>query len=162
MDPLPAYAMSAAAVTVTSLAGSFFTGPAVKTQWYRDTRPSFTPPSAVVPVVWTALYVLLAVAFGRALTSGAKGPLLLVKLYAASLVLNVAWSAVYFGLRSATGALPIIVLLLAAAIWILRVTWRAGDHVAFYCVLPYALWLGFATSLNVASALRETNNAKEK
>ncbi len=153
MNRLSAYATSAAAVSVTSLAGSLFTNPAVKTQWYRDTRPSFTPPSAVFPIVWTILYVLLAVAFARALASG--GASVLIKLYAASLVLNVAWSAMYFGLRSATGALPIVLSLLATALWILHVTWRAGDRVAFYCVLPYAMWLCFAFALNVASSARE-------
>ena len=139
-----------AAVFAAAGIGGYFTGPAVR-EWYPTlAKPAWTPPARVFGPVWTALYVCIAtsgfLAWRKAGVAGAKGALVL---FAAQLVLNAAWSWVFFGLRRPGWAAAEIVVLwvaiLATTAALLRVSRPAG-----WLFVPYLLWTSFAAALNFA------------
>lgn len=129
----------------TGAIGSWVTTPAIP-GWYASlARPSFTPPDWVFAPVWTTLYVLMAVAAWRVWR--AKGANSIeIKLWAVQLVLNLAWSFLFFGLHRIDLALMEI-----AALWlVLLVTtlfFFRADRWAGLLMLPYLLWVAFAAAL---------------
>ena len=94
-------------------AASLFSEPALK-GWYAGlAKPAYAVPAGLLPPVWTALYVLMAVAAWRVWRAGGRGAGM--ALYAAQLALTFAVSAVLFGAHE-----PGLALVAAAALAILR------------------------------------------
>ncbi len=129
--------------------GSIATTSSIPT-WYRTlNKPSWTPPSWLFGPVWTLLYVLMGVALFLVWRRGWNAPNVrpAIVLFAAQLIVNAGWSAVFFGLRSPSGGLAVLVVL-----WLLI----AATTVAFYgqnitaglLMLPYLAWVTFAGVLN--------------
>ena len=138
------------AVFAAAGVGAYLTGPAVR-DWYPSlAKPSWTPPSWLFGPAWTLLYLMIAtagfLAWRKAGLAGAKGTF---ALFAAQLVLNAAWSWVFFGLRQPGWAFAEIVVLwatiLATTIALLRITRPAG-----LLFVPYLLWTTYAAALNFA------------
>lgn len=126
--------------------GSRFTFVSVKT-WYRTIRkPSWNPPNWIFAPVWTLLYIMMAVAAWRVWerTDNAFGPMLM---FAFQLVLNVAWSAIFFGMRNISLALKEIALLWTAVVATMTMFWSV-DPLAGILFVPYAAWVTFAAFLN--------------
>ncbi|THD59293.1 TspO/MBR family protein [Phenylobacterium sp.] len=120
------------------------------TTWYLGlNKPAFNPPNAVFGPVWTILYILMAVAawrvWRRARRSGLWSAL---TLYAAQLVLNLAWSLIFFGLRQPAWALGEVVVLLSGVVMTAVVFWRI-DRLSGLMMIPYAVWVAFAAVLNL-------------
>lgn len=119
--------------------------------WYQTlTKPSWTPPDWVFGPVWTALYVMMAVSAWLIWRQGgwrpAKVPL---GLFALQLALNVAWSAIFFSLRSpALAFVEILALWLAIAATVISF-WGRSTAAALLLV-PYLAWTTFAALLNFA------------
>ena len=128
--------------------GSLFTTPQIST-WYAGlNHPSIAPPNWVFAPVWTTLYVLMAFAAWRVwkvtgLRSGAMA------VFAVQLALNLAWSAIFFGLHQIGGALAEIALL-DAAILVATILFFRRDWLAGLLMLPYLAWTLFATFLTYA------------
>lgn len=120
--------------------------------WYQTLiKPAFTPPDWLFAPVWTALYVMMAVAAWRVWR--ARGFLRnhrAMILYAAQLVLNLAWPIVFFGMMMITGALITIVLLLFVVGATTIVFWQI-DRFAGVLFVPYLMWVGFAFALNAGT-----------
>jgi benzodiazapine receptor len=115
--------------------------------WYAGLhKPSFNPPNWVFAPVWTALYVLMAIAAWRVWRKAGLWPL---GLYAMQLALNGAWSFIFFGAHAVGAALVEIVLLLALVLAMMASFWRK-DRIAGLLLLPYAAWVLFAAVLNAA------------
>lgn len=119
--------------------------------WY-DTldKPGITPPSWLFGVVWPILYAMMAVAavlVFRARSSGAdvRGALMA---FGVQLVLNLAWSPVFFGLRQIGWAL-VLILVLWALIVVTTVLFFRVSAVAGVLMAPYLLWVSFASVLNL-------------
>lgn len=134
----------AALVTLTAITGAQFE----PGTWYAGlNKPDWTPPPAIFPPIWGALYVAIAFAgwFAWRRERRLSSPLMLV--WGAQLVLNAAWSWLFFGLHRISLALVDIVLLLALILAFIVLAWprRRAAAVLF---MPYALWVGFATALN--------------
>jgi translocator protein len=135
--------------------GSAFSIPALD-PWYRELRkPAWTPPDQVFGPVWTILYFQMAVAawlVHRHTTGqrGARSSRGKVAFFAwvAQLLLNVGWSAAFFGLRSPAAGLltivPLWVAVVAAVATAARVT-----RVASLLLVPYLAWTSFAAALNL-------------
>jgi len=70
-------------------------------------------------------------------------------LYAGQLTLNLAWSFLFFGAQSPLLGLIDIVILLGLIIANMVAFWKI-DRLAGMLLVPYALWVGFATLLNAA------------
>jgi tryptophan-rich sensory protein len=116
------------------LAIGFLTAPG---EWYAGlAKPPFNPPNWVFAPVWTALYVLIAVAGWRTFERDRSSwPM---KLWWAQLVLNFLWSPVFFAAHRIGLALLVILLLLAAILAFLVMSWRQS-RVAAWLFAPYAL-----------------------
>lgn len=120
-------------------------------EWYPALRkPSWNPPNALFGPVWTILYLAMAVAVWLVWRSGGDVTFA-VGLFALQLVLNVAWSVVFFGQRNLRGALVVI-----AGLWLAiaatLVVFASIDPLAGALFLPYLAWVTFASILNGAIA----------
>ena len=108
-------------------------------------KPPFNPPNWVFAPVWTVLYVLIAVAGWRTFERDRSSwPM---RLWWAQLVLNFLWSPVFFAAHRIGLALLVILLLLAAILAFLVMSWRQS-RVAAWLFAPYAAWVAFAAVLN--------------
>jgi tryptophan-rich sensory protein len=117
-------------------------------EWYPTlNKPSWTPPSWLFGPVWTALYVLMAVAAWLVWKQGAaRGAMIL---FGAQLLLNLAWSFLFFGARSpGLGLIEIVVMWLAVAATIFAFALKS--RLAALLMVPYIAWVSFATALNAA------------
>ena len=117
--------------------------------WYVTLRkPGWTPKPWVFPVVWTPLYLMIAVAGWLAwrrtgLFTSAFG------FYAAQLVFNAAWSAFFFGLRRPDLALADLALLWLAILATL-LAFAPVSAAAAWLLAPYLLWVTIAGALNAS------------
>lgn len=128
--------------------GSLVTAPAVA-EWYPTlTLPDWRPPNAAFPLVWTALYVLMAagawLVWRSAPLAVTRGALVLFLL---QLVANSAWSFLFFGARSPLLGL-ICIALLVVLIVLMLLAFRRIERLAALLNLPYLAWVAFATLLN--------------
>jgi tryptophan-rich sensory protein len=131
-------------------AGAWITAQTVGT-WYQTlAKPAWTPPDWLFGPVWTTLYVLMAVAAWLVWNSGdTRQTRLPLGLYALQLALNLAWSYIFFGLRSPGLAAAEIGILWIA---ILATLFAFSRHalIAGLLLVPYLAWVSFASFLNVA------------
>jgi tryptophan-rich sensory protein len=125
------------------LAIGFATAPGA---WYATlSKPPFNPPSWIFAPVWTALYIMIAIAGWRVWREcRSSAPM---KLWWTQLALNFAWSPTFFLGQLIDVALGIIVLLLITISGFIVVAWRQ-DKVASLLFVPYAAWVAFAAILN--------------
>jgi benzodiazapine receptor len=141
-------AVSVALCFAVAGAGSLFARPAIE-GWYGALRkPSWTPPNWLFGPAWSALYLTMAIAawlvWRRAGFAGARLPL---TLFALQLVLNLAWTGVFFGLRMPGVAfaemvvLWLFILATTAAFWPL-------SHAAAWLMALYLAWVTYAAALS--------------
>lgn len=127
------------------LATGFLAAPG---EWYAGlVKPLVNPPNWVFAPVWTVLYVLIAVAGWR--TFERAGRSRAMNLWWAQLVLNFLWSPVFFAAHRIGLALLIVVLMLAAILAFIALSWRQ-DRIAAWLFAPYATWVAFASVLNAS------------
>jgi len=128
--------------------GGMFTASSVD-DWYTQlNKPSFTPPGWVIGTVWNVLYTAMAVAAWRVWRrAGLADARLAMAAFAVQLVLNVAWSWLFFGHRSPGTAMIELVALEAAIVTTMLLFFR-HDRIAGWLMAPYAGWVAFAGVLN--------------
>lgn len=128
------------------------------TGWYAaaDKAP-WSPPNWVFGPVWTALYTAMAVAAWLVWRSRSPGSRAALVVYGVQLVLNLAWTPVFFGLYPVWGSAAlwlalgiIIALVLAVAATVLL--FGPIRRAAGLLMLPYLSWVIFAASLNLWAA----------
>ena len=129
-------------------AASLFTTPQIPI-WYASlNHPSIAPPNYVFGPVWTTLYIMMAFAAWRVWkVSGLRS--MEMAAFALQLLLNFAWSLVFFALHSIGGALAEIIALDLAVLTTIILFFRR-DSIAGLLFLPYLGWTAFATVLNHA------------
>jgi tryptophan-rich sensory protein len=134
------------------VAGALVTRPEISTWYVFLAKPSWTPPNWVFPVAWNILYALMAVSlwrlWGRA-RDGVSDASYVIGLFLAQLVLNAAWSPIFFGLHAIRGGLAVIVGIAIALTATILVAFRV-DRLAAFLLLPYLAWILYAGSLNAA------------
>ena len=129
--------------------GSLFTMASLGS-WYAGlAKPSWNPPSWLFGPVWTALYAMMAVAGWLVWRRGGAASRLALRWFAVQLVLNVGWSAVFFGLQLPGLAFVEILVLWVAIAATLVVSWKVS-RAAGILLAPYLLWASFAAVLNFA------------
>ncbi|MEL6948012.1 MAG: TspO/MBR family protein [Pseudomonadota bacterium] len=115
--------------------------------WYDSlNKPFYSPPNWLFGVVWPVLYVLIAIAGWRVFTS--EGDVPGWGLWVVQMIGNFAWPALFFGAQMIGWAIWLILGTLAVSLTFIAVTWE-HDRIAALCFWPYALWLGFASLLNI-------------
>ncbi|PKB25884.1 TspO/MBR related protein [Novosphingobium kunmingense] len=111
-------------------------------------KPSLYPPPALFGIVWTVLYILMGLALAMVVTSrGAPGRGLAIAAFVVQLLLNLAWSPVFFGMGRLVEALYLLVAIDFAVLVTLVLFWRVRP-IAGVLLLPYLGWVLFATALN--------------
>ncbi len=112
-------------------------------------KPGIYPPPAAFGIVWSILYVLMGVAL--ALVIAARGARLrgaAIVAFAVQLLINLAWSPVFFGMHQISLALGVIVALLLALVVTTALFWRVR-RLAAALLMPTIAWVCFASVLNL-------------
>ena len=125
--------------------GAFF----MPGEWYATlNKPTWNPPGWIFGPVWSALYAMMAVAAWLVWKRGGfvaqRRPL---ALFLAQLVLNAAWTPLFFGLHWPGIAFAEIVMLWLA-IAVTLAAFRPVSRAAAWLLVPYLAWVSFAAFLN--------------
>lgn len=115
--------------------------------WYATlVKPAWTPPNWLFAPVWTVLYLMIAIAGWLAWRSDARWPA--IEVWAFGLLLNMAWSWLFFD-RHLIGAALLDILALCSSILVFLLLIRRSSTAAFWLFVPYLVWVSFAAALNV-------------
>lgn len=132
--------------------------------WYREVlvQPDLTPPNWVFPIAWNTIFVLTTISALIVWNMGpAKKKFLwffdihkedkaysaIISLFVFNAILNVLWSYLFFGIQNILGAFIEIFFIEASLIALIILIYKKSK-IASLLLLPYALWVGFATYLN--------------
>ena len=114
---------------------------------YREIKtPPLAPPSILFPIVWTLLYILMGISAAmiyQSRTSDFKKRTAALATYASSLVVNFAWSIIFFKFRAFFLAFIWLLLLLYLIVKTI-LQYKEINKIAAYLQIPYALWVTFA------------------
>lgn len=151
MKDLPKLIISVVGCELAGFLGTPFTIPAISTWYATLNKPFFAPPNWIFGPVWTLLYFLMGVAFYLIWKQGwKKNKVKMAGLFfLAQLGLNFIWSPIFFGLRAPLLGLIVIVALLVLIVMTMKKFYPLSK-LAFYLLVPYLLWVSFATVLNAA------------
>ncbi|MFH1832767.1 MAG: TspO/MBR family protein [Candidatus Levyibacteriota bacterium] len=131
------------------LAGAILTTPSVNNWYITLNKASFNPPAWVFSPAWTTLYLLMGVSLFLVWRDGlrSKKVKIAVGFFLGQLFLNFLWSVVFFGLHS-----PLFAFLEITVLWIVIlltiIKFFEISKPAAYLLIPYLLWVGFASVLN--------------
>lgn len=149
MKNLPKLIVSIVICELVGIMSTPFTVAAIPGWYSALIKPPFSPPNWIFGPVWTLLYLMMGVSFYCIWQLGWKKKKVKVAGYyfGAQLALNFFWSIAFFGLRS-----PLLGLVNIIALWILIILTMKHFYplskLAFYLLIPYLLWVTFATLLN--------------
>lgn len=150
MTDLVALAVAVAICFGAAAVGGYATTRSLRDWYVALPKPSWNPPNWVFGPVWTVLYLAMAVAawlVWRARDERDVAPAL--AWFAVQLALNVAWSVAFFGLRAPQAGLAVIIGLWLAILGTI-VAFAPISTPAAAILVPYLLWVTFATALNGA------------
>jgi tryptophan-rich sensory protein len=123
-------------------------------------KPALYPPPETFGIVWPVLYVLMGLALSLVATArGAPGRGPAIAAFAVQLVLNLAWTPLFFAAHRIEPALYLLIALDLAVLVTIVLFWRVRRPAALL-LLPYLAWILFATVLNW-EFLRANPNADE-
>jgi len=135
-------------VYLVAFIGSLLTGN-VKSDWYIAIKPNITPPGFVFPIVWNILFFLIALSFYFSYTKTKKiiEKADVIAVFAANFIFNIAWSFLFFYIKNPAASFIEIIVLWVSILLMIFVT-RKYSKLASYLLLPYLLWVTFASYLN--------------
>ena len=124
-------------------------GGGANTPWFASlVKPSLFPPPATFGIVWTILYALMGFALALVATArGAPGRAAAIIVFVVQLLLNMAWTPLFFRAHQITGALILLGAIDLAVLVTVVLFWRVRP-IAGALLLPYLAWVLFATVLN--------------
>lgn len=126
------------------MANSGFNNP-----WYDALiKPAIQPPGWAFGAAWSVLYVMIGIALAMVLNArGNRYRGYAIALFAVAFVATLAWSPLFFAAHQVFAAFFLILFILAFAIATTIVFARVRKAAA-WLMLPYVLWLSFASILN--------------
>ncbi len=132
--------------------GALFTAPNISSWYSTLNKPSFVPPSWLFAPAWTLLYILMGISLYLIWNSKPSAKQNLKKtsyyLWGAQLILNSLWSILFFGLQNPLlGLIEIIILWITILLTIIN--FYKHSKKAAYLLIPYILWVTFASALNL-------------
>lgn len=128
--------------------GSYFTGKGVSSEWYATiNKAPWTPPGWVFGFAWTLVMVCFSIYMAALWKVNTYKPLIIIT-FALQFFLNVVWNPVFFHYNNALLGMFVIVALTVLIWWFL---YQFGSELKLWSllVLPYAIWMLIASSLNV-------------
>lgn len=151
MKDLPKIIVSVIGCELVGLLGTPFTISAIPTWYATLNKPFFSPPNWLFGPVWTLLYFLMGVSFYLIWKQGWQKKKIKTagQYFLAQLAANFVWSPIFFGLRAPGFALIVILAMLVLIIQTMKKFYPLS-RTAFFLLVPYVLWVSFATLLNAA------------
>jgi len=139
------------AVFTTAFIGSAATIPNIPAWYEALNKPFFNPPNWLFGPVWTLLYLIMTVSCWRVIdqTRGTAKWRMVVGIFAVQLFFNGLWPVVFFGMHEPGLALPVVIALDLSVYATLWIFFRI-DRLSGLALVPYALWVSFASVLNLA------------
>jgi len=132
-------------IAIVALVGSLFTEIGT---WYESVKPSITPPNYVFPIAWNILFILIALSLYFAWTNaGKKQKTRIAIVYGINFVLNILWTILYFQMKNPFASFIEIIVLWFSILAMMIASWKISKT-ASLLLLPYLLWVGFASILN--------------
>ena len=124
---------------------------AVDTWYMAITKPSFNPPNWIFGPVWIVLYTLMGISAFLIWKEDIKNKAVrnALTVFILQLIVNILWSVVFFGAHSIMGGLIIIIILFILIVITIKSFYKVSKT-AGNLLIPYLLWVGFATVLNFA------------
>jgi tryptophan-rich sensory protein len=119
--------------------------------WYQQLiKPSWAPPSFLFGPVWTVLYLLIAISFGKVflVVFQKQIPMIVILPFVLNLIFNVAFTPIQFGLKNNLLASVDILLVLITIIWAMVAIYPHTRWIA-YIQIPYLIWVSFASILQI-------------
>ncbi|PIZ95964.1 MAG: TspO protein [Candidatus Magasanikbacteria bacterium CG_4_10_14_0_2_um_filter_33_14] len=133
--------------------GSVFNFASIPTWYTTLNKPSFNPPNWIFGPVWTILFLMMGIAVYLVWTKKTmfhqKKKKLALQIFVLQLLLNILWSAIFFGLLSPAWAF-VEIMLLWLAISMTIIKFHKFSNWAAYLLVPYLAWVSFASILNFA------------
>lgn len=120
------------------------------TTWYTTLiKPLFTPPGWIFPPVWIFLYITILAALLIFVTKRTNADKIRGYIYyIIQLLLNVVWSPIFFLLQNPILALVVIILMDIFVVLTIKEFHKVSKYAA-YILIPYLIWIFFATYLNL-------------
>ncbi len=136
---------------VAGVIGSIFTTPNITTWYATLVKPAFVPPNWVFAPVWTTLFILMGVSFYFVWEKEkfSRECNRCLKVFSAQLLLNILWSALFFGAKNLAAAFVEIIILWIFIAYTIRLFWNV-DRRSGYLLMPYIAWVSFAALLNLS------------
>lgn len=148
--PVLSLLVAVVAVEIVGASGAVFTAQGIESWYGTLTQPAIAPPNWVFGPVWTALFALMGAALWLVWRQASTKPervRIAVAMFGLHFVFNLGWSATFFGVQAIGLGLIVIGFLVAL---ILGTMWAFArvDRRAALLLVPYLLWVSFATLLN--------------
>lgn len=118
-------------------------------------QPPLSPPAILFPIVWTILYAAMGIAaylVWDSVRGTAEERRTAIKFYIAQLIVNFTWSIFFFRFGAYWLSVAII-LLLDVLVIITSLKFKNINRLAYWLMIPYIIWLLFATYLNIGVAV---------
>lgn len=133
--------------------GAFLTSSAIPSWYSTLVRPPGTPPNWIFGPVWTSLYAMIGASFALIWHRSPQslGFTRLSYVFCFQFFLNLLWTPVFFGAQNPEAALIIIIALWIAIILTIK-EFKTVSPLAAFLLLPYLLWVSYATYLNAGYA----------
>lgn len=149
---IPKLLLSVGVCLGAGIVGSVFTTSSIPT-WYQTlNKPFFSPPNWIFAPVWTTLYILMGISLYLFWVKKSPSTSLRTSVPAifwVQLILNVTWSIIFFGFKN-----PVLAFVNIIALWIAIFLTIKSFHkinkLASNLLLPYLIWVSFATILNLS------------
>lgn len=136
-------------VFLIAFIGSLFTSGNTNSQWYLENKPSFTPPNIVFPIIWSILYLLIALSlYFTWIKAKNRERKKIVIIFGINLLANALWSYLFFSIENPLISFIDILIILFSTIGMILIAGRI-DKKARWMLIPYLLWICFATILNL-------------
>ncbi|MEP6713796.1 MAG: TspO/MBR family protein [Ferruginibacter sp.] len=149
MKPVVKFIISVTIPLAVGAVAAFFTTSSVNGWFTTLNKPSFNPPNWLFAPVWTALYIMMGIAFFIAWKSNAVCEVKrrAIIFFFVQLTLNFLWSFIFFYAKQPGWAL-IDIILLWLSILITIIFFGKISAAASWLLVPYICWVSFATLLN--------------
>ncbi|PIT88274.1 MAG: tryptophan-rich sensory protein [Candidatus Magasanikbacteria bacterium CG10_big_fil_rev_8_21_14_0_10_36_32] len=119
--------------------------------WYSQLiKPFWSPPSWLFGPVWTVLYILIAISFGKVLLMAFQKQIswMVALPFILNIIFNLSFTPLQFGLQNNYLAAIDILLVLGTLVWAMAAIYSHARWIT-YAQIPYFLWVLFATVLQL-------------
>lgn len=150
MKAIYAYTIALGSVATVASLGRLAMKDGATSEWYQSVKPRISPPNIVYPIVWSLLYVLIAIVLANTIMmdpSRTRSAILVA--FAIDLSLQIVWSWLFFGLRKPKMAMLVMIMILVSSMSLSVLVFREHKGLLQYALVPYVAWLCFAAVLNL-------------